>query len=187
MLKDILIKTSELINRDDIINELKSKIEGKSDSLKMDISRMVSYYNYTIEKLCKDYFPMITSQKLYSDNYRKIGLLNLEYQPVKINKVLSNSNEVFFSEFSSYLLVPKINTEYEIIYSYLPEKINNLEDETILPKGVTEKTICYGIASEFLASKNLMSQSEYWNDKFMLEIFKAKTSRDRKLKQRFVL
>ena len=63
----------------------------------------------------------------------------------------------------------------------------NLNDKITLPKGVTIKAICYGIASEFLASKNQINQAEYWNNKFMLEIFKSKTSKARKLKLSFTI
>lgn len=187
MLKNILIKTSELLNRDDIIKELNSKIEGKSESIKMDIARLISYYNYTIEKLCREYFEITFSETASSDSYRRISLQNLKYNPLKIIKIIRNQQEVFFSEFSTYVLVPNENTDYEIVYSYIPNQLTKLDDELILPKGVSEKIICYGIASEFLASKNSYTQSEYWNNKFMLEIFKSKTSRDRKLKQRFTI
>lgn len=187
MLKDILIKTSELINRDDIIMELKSNVETTSESLRLDISRLISYYNYTIEKLCREYFKLTKSQVLTSDSFRKISILNLDYEPIKILKITSNGNEVSFSEYTNYILVPASNKEYEVYYSYLPDIISDLKAKPILPNGVSEKIVCYGIASEFLASKNLMIQSDYWDNKFMLEIFKSKNIADKKLKQRFII
>ena len=83
--------------------------------------------------------------------------------------------------------MPESNVCYEITYKYLPDSIKNLNDKITLPKGVTIKAICYGIASEFLASKNQINQAEYWNNKFMLEIFKSKTSKARKLKLSFTI
>ena len=56
MLKEILIKTAELINRDDIIAELKNDMQGTSASINNDIYRLISYYNYVLETLCDNYF-----------------------------------------------------------------------------------------------------------------------------------
>lgn len=187
MLKDILLKTAELINRDDIITELNSDSTSHPTLIENDILRMISYFNYTMETLCDNYFNITNSQVLYSDKNRKISFLNFTYEPTKIEKVTKNEKPVFYSEYVKYLSVPQAETSYEVTYKFLPEPINNLESNVTLPKGVTTKIICYGIASQFLASKNLTEQAEFWNNKFMLEIFKSKTSKNRKIKQTFIL
>lgn len=187
MLKDIILKTAELINRDDITEQLKSQTQTNSNSTQNDILRLISYYNYTIEKLCENYFTIQNTQNIYSDKNRKISYLNFEFEPIKILSVLKNGKPVLFSEYSKYITVPEANVCYEIVYKYLPDSAKNLEDKITLPKGVTIKTVCYGMASEFLASKNQIDQAEYWNNKFMLEIFKSKTSRNRKIKQTFFI
>lgn len=187
MLKDILLKTAELINRDDLIEALRNESEISSQSVQNDIYRMISYYNYTMETLCENYFNIINSELIFSDKNRKINFLNFTFEPKKIDKVTKDGRPVFFSEYSKYITVPESKTLYEVSYKYLPDRIINLTDEIALPLGVSEKIISYGIASEFLASKNQISQAEYWNNKFMLEIFKSKTSRDRKLKRTFLL
>lgn len=187
MLKDILLKTAELINRDDIITELNSETQTNSQSLTNDILRMISYFNYTLETLCDNYFNITNTQTFYSDKNKKISYLNFAFEPTKIERVSKNEKPVFFSEFSKFLTVPQAETSYEVTYKFLPDPINNLNDKVTLPKGVSEKIICYGIASQFLASKSLMEQAEFWNNKFMLEIFKSKTSKNRKVKQNFIL
>ena len=185
MLKDILLKTAELINRDDLIEGLNNT--NNSPSIQNDICRLISYYNYTLETLCENYFNLIITQKISSDNNKKINYFNFTYKPLKILKVANNNKQVFFSEYSKYITVPEANNFYEITYKFLPDKITSLNSNTTLPKGITEKIICYGIASEFLASKNQFEKSEYWNNKFMFEIFKSKTSQDRRLKQTFLI
>ena len=184
MLKDILLKTSQLINRDDIIEELNNP-QNNSTSLQNDILRLISYYNYTIETLCENYFNLTNKQTILSSKDKKINYFNFTYNPTKIISVSKNNKKVFFTEYSKYITVPESSVIYEITYKYLPQQITNLEDETRLPNNITEKTVCYGIASEFLASKNQFSQAEYWNNKFMFEIFKSKTSQNRKLKKTF--
>lgn len=186
MLKDILLKTAEILNRDDIINELNNP-SNSSPAIQNDIYRLISYFNYTLDTLCENYFNITISQNIYSDKDKKISFLNFEKEPTQIIKVLNNGGPVFFSKYSKFITVPEAKEKYMIVYKFTPDRVTNLSDEVKLPTGVSEKLICYGIASEFFASKNLFEQSEYWNNKFMLEIFKSKTSQDRKLKQTFWL
>lgn len=187
MLKDILIKTAELINRDDIIAELKKYNHESNEELQNDIYRMISYYNYTIEKLCENYFNLCNQQTFISDKDCRINYLSFAYEPLKILSVIYENKPVYFNEYVKYLAAPKPCTSYTVTYKYNPDKLDNLACDIILPHGATEKIICYGIASEFLASKNQIELSEYWNNKFMFEIFKSKTSKDRKLKKTFLL
>lgn len=187
MLKDILLKTAELINRDDLISELNSENSNSSQLLTNDILRMISYFNYTLETLCDNYFNITNNQTIYSDKNKKISFLNFAFEPTKIERVTKNGKPVFFSEYTKFITVPQSKTSYEVTYKYLPDPVKDLNQNIILPKGVTEKIICYGIAGQFLASKNLIEQAEYWNNKFMLEIFKSKTTKNRKLKQNFIL
>lgn len=185
MLKDILLKTAEIINRDDLIDGLNNS--NNSPSIKNDIIRLISYYNYTLETLTDNYFNLVNKQTIQSNNNKQINYINFIYNPLKILHVTKNGKPVFFSSYSKYITVPEANVIYEITYKYSPDKVMNIEDKINLPCGITERIICYGIASEFLASKNKFAESEYWNNKFMFEIFKSKTSQDRKVKQTFVI
>ena len=185
MLKDILLKTAELINRDDLIDGLNNN--NNSQSIQNDILRMISYYNYTMETLCENYFNLSTKQIISSNNNKQIHYFNFTFKPTKILSVLKNNKNVFFSEYTKYITVPESNNEYEIIYKFIPDRLSNMEDSICLPYGITEKMICYGIAGEFLASKSQLDKAEYWNNKFMFEIFKSKTRKDRKLKPTFTI
>ena len=186
MLKDILLKTAELINRDDLIEALKTQ-DTTSQSIQNDIFRLISYYNYTMETLCENYYNLKHSQIITSNKNKKISYLNFTYEPTKIIKVTKNGRPVFFSEYSKYITVPNENSEYEITYKFLPDRLTDLNQKIDLPYGVTRKIICYGIAYEFLASKNQTSQAEHWKNRFMFEIFKSKTNQDRRLKPTFSL
>lgn len=188
MLKDILLKTAELINRDDLIDVLKNEqaiTQETPNSVQNDILRLISYYNYTVETLCENYFNLVHHQNIYSNGSRKINYLNFDFEPTKITKVTKNGRPVFFSEYSKYLTVPEEKVLYEVTYKFLPDRITDLNQKIDLPHGVTKKLLCYGIASEFLASKNKLAFAEHWKNKFMFEIFKSKTRQDRRLKPTF--
>ena len=185
MLKDILLKTAELINRDDLIEGLNSN--NNSQSIQNDILRMISYYNFTMETLCENYFNLSNKQKISSDNNKKIHYFNFTYKPTKILSVSKNFKNIFFSEYSKYITVPEEHGVYEITYQFLPDRLSSINDKVELPYCITEKIVCYGIAAEFLACKDQFDKAEYWNNKFMFEIFKSKTRKDRKLKQTFTI
>lgn len=183
MLKNILLQTAQLINRDDIIDALNNGSD--SQSINNDIIRLISYYNYTIETICENYFFVNHKQVLMSDKNRKISYLAFSFNPTKIISATKNGKKVMFSEYSKYLLMPEANTCYEIDYNYILDRVTELNKKITIPKGVSEKTICYGIASEFTASKNQPSESQFWKNKFMLEIFKSKVSKNRTIKKTY--
>lgn len=187
MLKDILIKSAELLNRDDIINELLNQNNIQNSSLQNDILRLISYYNYTIKNLCQNYFPIEATDIISSDKNRKIYYTSFSFEPLKILSVTSNEKFHFYQESTTHILVPSQNKIYEVKYTYLPEQITDLNSKEKLPRNINEKIIIYGIISEFLASKNMLEESKFWNNKFMLEIYKSRVNSNKRLKATFKL
>ena len=187
MLKDILIKSAELLGRDDIIAELNNPSNQTNNSLQNDIARLISYYNFIVQNLCENYFQIECIDKIKSNKDRKIYLSSFSYQPLKILSIKDENTSRFFTLNSTHILVPNPNTIYEVNYSYVPDQILDLNSCEILPKNLPQKIVCYGIVSEFLASKNLYDESVFWNNKFMFEIYKTKTNSNKRLKATFKL
>ena len=187
MLKDILIKSAELLGRDDIIAELNNPTNQTNNSLQNDILRLISYYNFVVQNLCENYFQIEHTDTLKSNKDRKIYLSSLSFQPSKILSVKKENSNQFFSTYSTYILVPNSSVIYNINYSYIPDQILDINSKEILPKNLSQKIVCYGIVSEFLACKNLFNESVFWNNKFMFEIYKSKTNSNKRLKATFKL
>ena len=159
MLKDILIKSAELLNRDDIINEVNNPSQSENTALKNDIYRLISYFNYTVQFLCENFFPLETTDSISSDKNRKIYYSCFTYQPLKIISAESKERLYNFSEHSTYIMVPFQEQIFKIKYNYLPSPAKNLNEKYCLPLKINQKIIAYGITSEFLASKNLFEES----------------------------
>ena len=187
MLKDILIKSAELLNRDDIINEINNPSQSENLILKNDIHRLVSYFNYTIQFLCEKFFPLETIDIICSDKNRKIYYNSFSFEPIKIVSIESDNRLYNFSEHSTYITTPTQDKIYKIKYNYLPSNITNLDENYSLPNNINKKIICYGIVSEFLASKNQYEESTYWYNKYMFEIYKSKTNSNKRMKATFTL
>ncbi len=190
MLKNILIKCAELLNRNDIVKSLKSidKIDSILDeTLKSDVYRLINYFNFTSNTMFENYFDLTHSEQLSSNSSNIINYSSFSYTPVKILSVKdTNGNENVATVLSTHILTHKARATYTISYAYIPHELKNLTDELEFPERLS-KIICYGVVSEFFACKNCYEQSEFWKNRFMYEIFKFKTRKERRVKSTFKL
>ena len=191
MFKNLLIKCCNLIGRDDIVEELKNAnlIEDivKND-IKNDIFKLISYYNYTVTSIFENYLKLEFYEKINSNYQSQIEYFFFTFRPIKIISVKDENmiNQHFLVK-PTFLQVNCPNKPYFVTYNYTPKEIKDLSDNIILPKIICEKTLCYGVVSEFLASKGKFEESEFFNNKFLFEIFKVKTRKERRLKSTFCL
>ena len=190
MLKNLLIKTAELINRDDISSSLKkinSIDEINNENLSNDITKMISYCNYILNDMFENYIFLNKTQELNSDENNRIYYSKFQSTPTKIISVKTTSNQnTLFSINSTFLTTNAPNQSFLINYNYLPNELKNLNDCLELPINLNIKTICYGISSEFLASKDQYDKSDFWKNRYLYEIFKLKIKKERRLKSTFV-
>lgn len=189
MLKNILIDCAELLSRDDILDTLKT-INSLEDitnkQIKYDINRLIYFYNSTLYLACEDYLDLTYSEILKSDANNKIHYYKFEFDPVRILDIRNETGRIVKANITpTYLLVSSANTAYQITYKYLPNKVCDIYEKTQLPKNLSAKVLVYGIISEFLASKNQFSQSEFWQNKFLNGLFKIKNFKGRHLKSTF--
>ncbi len=189
MLKNILIKTAEIINRDDLISALKknnSVEEIQNESIKLDIYKMISYYNFISNDIFENYFSLFAKETLTSDENNRIYYSNLIHKPSKIISVKSSQDtSTLFTIYSTFISTNSPNSNYIVEYSYIPDDALNFDDTVTIPINLNIKTICYGIASEFLASKDQFEKSEFWKNKYLFEIFKSKIKKERRIKSTF--
>ena len=75
MLKHLLIKTAEIINRNDIISCLKTtnSIDEISDSsLQNEVCKLKNFYNFTVSSIYENYLDLTYTEKVKSDSEKKI-------------------------------------------------------------------------------------------------------------------
>lgn len=189
MLKNILIKCAELLNRDDLVSALKDASTTDdiiNSSQQNDVTKLISYYNFTLSNICENYLYITTTDTLCSDSENRIYYNSFYYTPVKIIQVFDGFyTKLPYQENSTYLYTSSPNKHYYITYAYHPPELKELNDNVYLPRLLAVKTLCYGIISEFLASKGQLVESEFWQNKFMYEIFKTKLNKERRLKATF--
>lgn len=191
MLKNILIKCAEMLNRNDMVKCLKTQTDiakVSDESLQADLYRLINYFNFTTSTLFENYFDLSRSETLTSDSNNIIYYHNFSYTPVKILSVIDSlGNENSATVLTAHILTNKPKSKYKITYCYLPKELKNLTDELEPFHERLSKVICYSIVSEFFACKNMYDQSEFWKNRFLFEVFKFKTKKERRLKSTFSL
>lgn len=190
-MKDILIKCSEILNRSDITKVLKSvdSVDNISDSnIQDEVIKLIGYFNFVTHSIYQNYINLTRTETLKSDENNKIHYYNFSYNPIKIVSAFDeNHNRLCATVLSGYILTNSANKTYNITYNYIPDEAKDLNSDVFLPKQLSKRIICYGIVSEFYACKNMFTESEFWKSKFLFEIFKLKTQKERRLKSTFSL
>ena len=190
MLKNILIKCADILNRNDISKILKTQTDVEKildETLKSDVYRLINYFNFTVNTLFENYFNLTYSETLKSDANNIIHYHNFQYTPVKILEVYDEyGNSNVATVLSAHILTNKSKKNFVVVYAYLPNELKNLTDEIQFSE-IFSKAICFGVVSEFFACKNMYNESEFWKNRFMFEIFKLKTKKERRLKSTFSL
>ena len=188
MIKNILIKCAELTNRDDIVDELKAVSnvdEINNKNIQNDIYRLISYYNFIVSNLFENYFEMKNVEVVLSNENGDIFYDNLIYAPININSVKNGNKDFSYEIHTTKISTSLPNELFEINYNYKPKEACNLTDKLNIPSFLSERIVCYGVVSEFLASKDQFDKSEFWKNKFLYEIFKIKVKKERRFKSTF--
>ena len=189
MLKDILVKCANILGRDDIVSVLNStdNLDSVEDTrLQADISKLISYLNFTVNTICEHYLELTDIDKVKSNSEGKIFYHNFHHYPIKIIQVKDEKKfPTVYQVFTNFIVTDRPNRLFYVSYRYVPKLVLKLDEDITLPLKINENVICYGVVSEFLASKRKYNQSVYWKDRFMLEVYKLKVYRERRLKSTF--
>lgn len=189
MLKNLLKKCAETLNRDDIVqtlNKTNDLSEIDDGQIKNDIYRLISYFNFISKTICEDYSLLKETESILSSPTGQIEFFKFHHTPTKIIAVFDlNMNKKNFLLYPESIKTNVFNEMIYVTYNYiLPDK-QNLTDKLEITKLVPEKIFVYGVLSEFLASKNQFEASEFWKNKFMFELFKIKIKKERRFKSTF--
>ena len=191
MFKDILMKCSDLAGRPDISQTIKSCSsvdEIDNPQIQNEVIKLIAYFNFTVSSIFQSYIDLFFTDTIASDENNKIYFYNFTFNPIQIMSVVDEKLNISSAKiYSGYVLTNSPNKIYKITYKHLPCEIKDLNSDLNFPKILNKKIICYGVVSEYFASKNMFSESNFWRNRFMYEIFKAKTHKERRVKSTFRL
>lgn len=191
MLKNLLIKCAMVCGRSDIADEIKNnlKLDDISDrAIKSEIVNLIDLYNFVASSLFEFYIELERCDVVSSDADKKIDYSRLSRTPIKIKFVTDeNHKNINHSVKTEYIKINNANTVVEVTYNYLPDKVVGFSDDISYLSTNLEKTIIYGIVSEFFAGKGKLTESEFFERKFLTSAFNLKSKRERRLKSTFSL
>lgn len=190
MVKNLLIKCAELLNRSDIIQEIKihnSIEEIEEQAVQNDVLRLISFYNYITASVFDNYLELVETENIVTDSIGNLYLSKLSKTPTKIVKLKHHNTAIRYIIYPNCLSTNFTNEEITITYNYLPKEVKDFNDKLFTKDIGILNTLSYGVASEFLASKNLFSESDFWKNRFMFNLFDLRQNKNRYIKPSFVL
>lgn len=190
MLKKLLIHCCELLNRNDISTELKTNntvADIFDNTIQNDILRLISFYNYTTSLIFNNYIKLINTEVVTTDKFGNIYFDKFIYTPVEIAGLKNKNKQIQYTIYPSHINTTLCNTPLIVSYQYIPKSINKLCDKLFTNDINILNAISYGVVSEFLASKNLFNESDFWKNKFMNKLFELKSNKNRYIKTRFTI
>lgn len=163
--KDILILSSELIDRKDLSDYFEKGSSETSIDITDDAKIMLKCYNLIISQIISEYYRLTTVEKFNTEN----GILeykNLEKNAFSIVKVMDENLNKINAKIYPTKLLTKVNTGY-LEYEYIPKE-QVLSDNFIFEKTpITNRVVALGVASEYLFIKGCFAESENYNRKFL--------------------
>ena len=190
MLKNLLIECTELLNRNDLTEEIKrcsTVDEIKEQSIQNDVLRLISFYNFLVSSIFDGYIELTTNELVTSDKSGNIYFSKLMYRPKKILKLESLNKPISYMMYPNIICCNLSNTTLNLTYNYIPPELKDLSDKLCTEDKFLLNTISYGLVSEFLASKSLFCESDFWKNKFLYNLFFLKNKKGKYIKPTFIL
>lgn len=190
MLKNLLIKCASMSGREDLVSKIEqaTSLADISSEFKNDVKLLIDCFNGVMSKTFEFYLELYTSENIVSNAEKQIVYSNFSKTPIRIESVEDeNKNPVSNVIRCYYIEVPKANEKYVVNYRYIPKFIRDFSDDISYIDSRLETVFCYGIVSEFFASKGNYTESEFYEKKFLTSLFNLKTKKERRLKSTFSL
>lgn len=169
--KDILILSSEIIDRKDLSDYFKNGSSETSIDVTDDAQTMLNCYNLVVSQIISEYYRLKTIEKFTTID-GVFEYKNLQKNAFSVISVLDENHNKVDAKIYQTKLLTKIKTGY-IEYEYIP-KNQDIQDEFIFEKTpINSRIVALGVASEYLFVKGCFAESENYNRKFLNAVLSA--------------
>lgn len=173
---EVILLASELMGAEDVVNAIEERnnmlqngLEYKfNDSMQKKINKLIKCINFTTDRIATNYINIKKVQSFVSDAEGKIAYSDFLGGVVDIEYVwdYSTSNDLDFKVLPFHLYVGLPNRKVSACYKFVPDEIDDLDEEIVMPPFVTTRILALGVVSDYLLSKNVYDESKYWNERF---------------------
>ena len=160
LVKDIIIKSCNVICQDELANKLKENQDLSELEEKM-VADLVDKFNLTREEIASEYQPILKREEFEVKNF-KLPFSSFSSSPLQIFSVKDKlGRNVNYKIFDDYIFVCGKNVE--VIFSTLALPLS-IDDEftTTLP----ERVYAYGTAREYYFSNSHYDDANMWEGRF---------------------
>lgn len=189
MLKDLIYLAGFYLNLTDVTDYL-TAIDGDEDVSDLtepkEMETLISLSNLVIRNVTRKYIPLYFEEVKQSNENCEINFSNFSKSVNEIKSVISSDGlKATFRVFPEYIKVGNPNSSYKIVYSYIPSEIRTLNSSLVLPVGISEDDLVFGVCSEFATMNMLYDEADMFESKFKECLLKSLMGKsERKFKSR---
>lgn len=143
------------------------------------IDLMMVALNNVISEIAEEYIPFLYSETVDCDG-QTIAYSTLSRPVREIIKVKHGKKKLGFCTFSEGVRLGEgICGKVEVVYSYIPQRVNWMEDIT-LPPEISLRTLAYGVAGEFALISARYEECVNYDTRFINAINSARRKKREK-------
>ncbi len=173
--KDILILSSDIIDRKDISDYLKHGSSETSIDASLDAQTLLKCYNLIVSQIISEYYRLNTVEKFTTTN----GVF--EYKDLSKNAIaIISVKDENFVKVDAQIYPTKLFTKLEkgyIEYEYVPNEQEENDEFIFQNTPITGRIVALGVASEYLFIKGCFAESDNYGRKFSNSILSAITKK----------
>lgn len=160
---DVLKLTLQLLDINDLdLSDSDCENDGRYQKLLSAVGMIQS-------QIASDYFPILTT---FTQNfaYKTLNFVQFPHRPIKIVKVLDeDGKKVSFEETENNIIMEK-EGKYSVYYNYMPSAPQDLDDDIVCDRVITDRTFALGVASLYAAMCGLFEEAVTYDEKFLISL-----------------
>ena len=179
-IKNIISVVATLLNKDNVLDYLKSQAES-GDALEV-VDRLVRLSNLVVSELSSYSFYLVKKDKVQCEN-GKIYYADLSTSPIKILDVLDAdgfSVDYTVNTFS----IDTLSGEKTVVYAYYPTNFDMEEEFESNNKLLSEYIIALGVCAEYCLTIGDFDGALAWHEKYTDNLKKIAKIKNTIVKQR---
>lgn len=163
-IKKILYIVAKYLGDKKLIDAINNnQFEGEAKDL---VKNYIEVLNVVQKRLATECFSLRTFESVEIKSQQPLFYRDLSRFFYKMIKVVSNDKLVKFDFVENGIMLPE--GKCEIWYQYLPEDVNNIEEDVESFNGkVTERMYALGVCSEYCLVSGMYDTANYFEEKFI--------------------
>ena len=168
MLKEIIKNTLLLLGKESELQEVEEKSQAEySAQTQKVVTSLIKIANLVLGDITRDVSKLYAREEITSDEFCQIMYSSFSKKIIGVKSVSESYLQVTYNLYPEYIKVGFPNTKYLVEYFYENDKCTSIDDNIVLPLGVTAGAVSYGVAAEYASVHLLYDECSMWEQKFV--------------------